>query len=574
MTEKEDIVREEALVELQNILNSLPFKKSPRSSQLLSYLVTHSLDKPESPLKGIIIAQDVFGRADHPDSADDTIVRVSAGKLRKMLKLYYYETSKTSNVEISLPTGGYTVKFKTLEEAKEPIERDKRPPLFGGYIKPLMLCAAALIAVISVFHMSSNRNFIKPSKQVTSYPNIVVFPFENLTQDTNYDDLGTAFQRQLVMDLQPFRVVRVQEASGAFEDHPSNLTGYSISGDILGVEPEINLLVTLTDLSNEKVVLKRRVIRDLEGSAYFDLLSEISESLSYNFASPEGELVKLQLDNLKGRLVGKNHIMGKFSAFECYSKVIYFNEFPKEESFKAAYGCLKSELKKNPNDSVLLSELALLENNLAFYAQHPEYKLRHPVFGNIEIEPDVSSARAYELIRKSISIDPGNDMSYAYLGELYFREGDLPKAAHNLKQAVKLNRGNPMHLISYGRILAHQSEWDQSIALCEEAITRSITPDPSAYIPMFLKAVVEGDGAAAEKYLPKIYNMFGTYHQAMYKFVVASLVDDQETIAILKPKLIKNGKRFDGDVLHIMKANGGSDEIFEAFQRELDLRGI
>ena len=78
------------LRELRNILDSHPFRNSVRGKQFLSYVIQHKLEGSDEFLKERMIGIEIFHRkADYP-TADDSVVRVQAGEVRRRLEQYYY----------------------------------------------------------------------------------------------------------------------------------------------------------------------------------------------------------------------------------------------------------------------------------------------------------------------------------------------------------------------------------------------------------------------------------------------------------------------------------------------------
>lgn len=543
------------------------FQRSKRSSELLDYLVAHSLEENAPDLRGKIIAQDVFDRFNSETDPDDTIVRVSVAKLRRMLKLYYHEVGTESEIEISIPKGTYNIEVKR----RNPVPKlgtsnaDRKRPLFT-------YAAVALVALLLPLTALLIRP-PEPSLNISDYPTILVQAFENKTEDAAYDSLGTAFQEQLVFDLQRC-IIRAEATDIAKETPATHPPGYRITGEIFSVMPELNLIVELTETQTGKVTLRQRIIQDSREETYFTLLEKISADLSYNVASAEGEIIRTEMARMREQNAAGTHIAERFSAFLCYGVVLKYYDAPTQQSFETAFQCLTEELDKNPDDPILSPELALLENNMAFFIDNPVYRTNHPVFGEMDMDKPVSAASAYARVQRAIKMNPAHDTPLAVMGQIYLGDRKLPEAAHYLRQALELNPGNPQYHSAYSRILAYQGQWDAAIAHAEEAIARSITPDGRDYLPMFLHAVLQGDGETAQTYLPKMEPYFGGYMNAMHDFVVASLVNDEEKIAFWKPQLILNGSNFDGDPLHMMKANGGSDEIFAAFQTELERRGV
>jgi hypothetical protein len=106
-TEKATILRE-----LRNILDSQPFRNSVRSKQFLSYVVQHKLEGRDEFLKERMIGIEIFHRkADYP-TADDSVVRVQAGEVRRRLEQYYYAAPSPLPVRIELPHGSYAPEFR------------------------------------------------------------------------------------------------------------------------------------------------------------------------------------------------------------------------------------------------------------------------------------------------------------------------------------------------------------------------------------------------------------------------------------------------------------------------------
>jgi hypothetical protein len=105
--EKEIIVDE-----LRNILASPPFRNSERSKQFLSYVVQHKLEGRDELLKERIIGTEIFQRRVDYATADDSVVRVQAGEVRRRLERYYYTAPSPSPIRIELPLGSYVPEFR------------------------------------------------------------------------------------------------------------------------------------------------------------------------------------------------------------------------------------------------------------------------------------------------------------------------------------------------------------------------------------------------------------------------------------------------------------------------------
>jgi hypothetical protein len=106
------IDRAAVLKELENILDSPPFRGTSRSKQFLSYVVRHKLAGSDELLKERNIGADLFHRAADYATGDDPVVRVQAGDVRKRLDKYYHDFPHTTSVRIELPVGSYVPHFR------------------------------------------------------------------------------------------------------------------------------------------------------------------------------------------------------------------------------------------------------------------------------------------------------------------------------------------------------------------------------------------------------------------------------------------------------------------------------
>ena len=99
------------LQELKEILGSPQFCNSKRYPALLRFVVENTLDGKSGLLKERTLGIEVFDRAPDYDTNADTVVRYTAGEVRKRLQLYYLEHPSHAGVRISLPAGSYVPEF-------------------------------------------------------------------------------------------------------------------------------------------------------------------------------------------------------------------------------------------------------------------------------------------------------------------------------------------------------------------------------------------------------------------------------------------------------------------------------
>ncbi len=103
--------RDAVLFELDCILADPHFRNSKRYPALLRYVVERTLEGKSDLLKERTLGIEVFHRPVDYDTNADTVVRYTAGEVRKRLSLYYHEHEPSSDFQISLPAGSYVPEF-------------------------------------------------------------------------------------------------------------------------------------------------------------------------------------------------------------------------------------------------------------------------------------------------------------------------------------------------------------------------------------------------------------------------------------------------------------------------------
>ncbi len=97
--------------QLNRILASAVFVKSPRMRQFLKFVVERTLSGTADQIKEYVVALEVFEKGPQFDPQTDSSVRTEAGKLRTRLGRYYDAEGHNDPVVISIPKGSYVPVF-------------------------------------------------------------------------------------------------------------------------------------------------------------------------------------------------------------------------------------------------------------------------------------------------------------------------------------------------------------------------------------------------------------------------------------------------------------------------------
>ncbi|MCP5422906.1 MAG: hypothetical protein H6959_08290 [Chromatiaceae bacterium] len=125
-----NIDEEQVLQELRRIVNSDEFRSAKRLKEFLTYAVFETLAGRERNLSGYAIGIEVFGRGEDFDPQTNTLVRVTANKLRLKLDHYYNNAGRNNPLRLRLPLGAYRVSVERRAMAQPP-RGDRHHPVMA-----------------------------------------------------------------------------------------------------------------------------------------------------------------------------------------------------------------------------------------------------------------------------------------------------------------------------------------------------------------------------------------------------------------------------------------------------------
>ena len=146
--------------ELQAVLQSHLFVRSPTLTHLLSYLCEKVFAGQSDQIKEYTVALDVFGRGESFDQDSDSIVRVEVNRLRKRLAEYYSQEGAAHRLHIRIPVGQYVPTFEQVPvapdagEAATPADPRHASGIAGPgrgrrWLLRTAICALALVALLA-----------------------------------------------------------------------------------------------------------------------------------------------------------------------------------------------------------------------------------------------------------------------------------------------------------------------------------------------------------------------------------------------------------------------------------------
>ncbi|BAV07426.1 hypothetical protein [Filimonas lacunae] len=106
----------EVYSQLDTITNSPLFKGSKVLTILLKFIVKETLEGRGMQLKGYTIAIGALGYKHKVDEHHLAMVRIYAGRLRKLLQRYYSNCHDGDEIIIKIPKGGYNPRFVRMSK--------------------------------------------------------------------------------------------------------------------------------------------------------------------------------------------------------------------------------------------------------------------------------------------------------------------------------------------------------------------------------------------------------------------------------------------------------------------------
>lgn len=580
---------------LETILADKIFAASPKAQDFLRYIVTESLEGRAEALNGTTIAQDVFGKDADFDPMQDSVVRVTARRLRYMLQDYYSQETALSPVIITIPKGGYRPQFdapsavnlvdqtpldisregKDSAFSKEPAKPSQTPAywIFGA---ALLLLAVTCILVFGNFTSKtelsqdvensqsqsevatrtlSEAALNENSELISSYPSIAVIKFTNQTDDASLDFLERALQTQMTEDLTRFSLIRPIAYEENYESLISaapQLYDYAITGVILGVAPEIDIYIKLIDVTQNEVIFENRIRRAPGQSQYYNALYDMVSDLSGDFAGLQGVIIKERLNDIQKKIAADTDDITNLEAFECYSLVGTLMETPSPELYKTIYNCLETALKEDPKNSTLLSAYGWI-TYIGAVSHEPVLMAR-------SINPDIDKDSGIGMIENAIQINPDNSWAQQALSVLKIRSGDIPAGLMHAEMAVLENPANPDNLTWLSLCLAHSGKWDRAMQYAQEALDRNPEAPSQYFYTFYMKALRDGDAKTMTQIAAELTER-ENYYAPLYSYLAALASDDTRLKNTLQPKIDAMAARNDNDIMTVIKFLMPSQEL-------------
>lgn len=413
--------------QLGRILASPEFQATDKMRDFLSFIVEEKLAGRSDRLKGYTIALAVFDRADDFDSANDPVVRIQAGRLRRALERYYLTAGSRDPIQIDIPKGRYIPRFAALPDAQ-----DEMLAGVGGW-------TAGRLADDGV-------------------PSVAVLPFESLTADPT--PLTTGLAEELVTELTRFQDIVVISCHAARQSPGFPADGVEI-GRSVGVRfvlagairwggEAVKVSAHLIDTRSGEQVWAEAFTHPLEASRLIATQEQIAGSVVAAVASEFG-IIARRLSS-ESRKVAPNDLRTYEAVLRYYDHQIS----PSPESAEECFVALHAASEREPDYGPLWSALATLHCQI--YS-----------FDVAGVDNPLETALDYA--RRGVYLEPGSQLGRLILAYASYLADDVDSFCEEAGVALSLNPNSPYTVGTIGYLHAMMGEIDQGLPLLDRAIS-------------------------------------------------------------------------------------------------------
>jgi adenylate cyclase len=418
------------LKQLTEIQNSPLFENKNRLKRFLSYVVNESLSGNAHLIKGYTLGLEVFDKDENFDPQTDAIVRVEAGRLRRLLESYYLAEGKKSPILITLPKGKYKPEFKTRKDIENESLND---PIFNAAAAP------------------------------PTGPAIAVLPFEVIGEKKSASIFADGITEEIInqLSLSPSLFVISRKVTSLYKNKSVDIrelskeleTHYVLEGSIRQAKQMVRVNAQLLNGTNGAIIWTEKFDYQLTPENIITVQDEIAAKVSATIGDAYGTIMRTSAIDMK---------RSSTDFLEAYEAMLRFHDYLFDLSQKShlkARTSLESAVKIDPHYADAWAGLSFLTLD--------EYRFSF----NVQGEQEPALIRAQKLAEKAISRSSQFSIAWYALTIIHYHNGELEKFQDNIKMGLSLAPNSPAVLADSGVYLCLMGELEQGLSLVKKAIS-------------------------------------------------------------------------------------------------------
>jgi len=391
---KAELVRNQ----LSKILSSQEFTNSHVVSRFLEFVVEEALAGRANEIKEYTIGVKALGKSADFNPQFEAVVRIHAGRLRRMLREYYNGNGSSDLLLIDIPKGSYVPAFKSLNNVDGEHDGVK----------------------------SANGVGTRQDNGLYRKATVAVFPFHNLSADDSKNYFAEGIGEQLCVELARFRHLSVisyyatcklsAERDGR-EMHNLFDIDYAISGSTRFFDGLVQINVQLTAVETYTVLWSQSFVRQFNADHILRLQQDVLRHVLYKIADQDG-IISQDMANTPSK---KKNTFGVYDAVYLYFSLRGRYD---AESFDMAKTAVEKAAALDPGNALVWALLARLFVNRYIFKPEPDTE-------------DLQKGRAYA--EKALWLD--HDCQYAYkaLAWSHLLGGETNECKEAIDRCLHLN---------------------------------------------------------------------------------------------------------------------------------------
>jgi len=515
--------------ELERLLESPMFVRSPVLTRLLQFLVEHRLRGGRSSPKAYAIATEALGRSEDFDPAVDSYPRVMVGRLRSLLDRYYAETPWIHRLRV--PQGSYevVVQYRVAPPSRsidEPGSEDdvkaaahadaagaplppgapgrSQPadgPRYGRWVVALVLLALAIFALWPL-RSGPERLFVSDAQPMPLLD--VREPVAGSTAPSRA--MARALDGKLRDGLRRFDLVDLLSAQAPGGAAPRTADYRLDTSLVRDLDGNAEVTLVLNRVADQRAIWSQRIrVADPDTPQFVSM-----EPLIAQIAGDYGVIVRDQIQRQPDNFA---------PGFPCLAQFNRLRQMRNPSGAKQVDACLRATLKRDDRDPVALAALSLLrfgdwQPQRATPAGRAAFaEARGLALKAYEASPN-SSAGLFAMARANFYVgncSGGNTMGDAarrlnpfdpdisgFLGLFKITCGQAAEGEILLRRSLALDDSYPgVPAVTLAFILSQRGEQAEALTVLDQM------PSPSNMEPQYLmvRAIVtarQGDVTAAQ----------------------------------------------------------------------------
>jgi TolB-like protein len=393
--------------QLDLILRCEEIGNSPVLAKFLEFVVLEKLAGHEDEIKEYTIGVKALGRPFDFNPQLDAIVRIHAGRLRRIILQYYQGQGKEDPIQIIIPKGTYIPHFEVRNTERENFT-DEAPVLIEKLAE-------------------ADQNNIQTNGHLK--PVLAVMPFHNLSPENSKDYFVAGIGEQLSIDLARFQNISVisyystYKYESALKDlqemkRTINLD-YILTGSVRFINEKVRINSQLILSENGAIIWTETYLRHFTTNNLFDIQEDMADHVLNAIADDNGIIIKMNIAHAS-LLARSENLTVQDVIYQYYD---YTSTYDREK-FRTTYEALENVIKIEPNNALIHAMLADMSIDI--------------FLSNVLQDQQVLD-KAIKLARKAVVLDENSQHSRKTLAWCLLLYGNKEASMEMIEYCLNLN---------------------------------------------------------------------------------------------------------------------------------------